>query len=164
MGRPFPDLQMEESPRLERAERIVQRVAWPLLYLLLVAVAFGLLGRGPLAEVRHRVDGEDPGLDYRRFATARSDTEMEITLQPRGDVARLQIGGEYFRSVRIESVQPPASRTMLDADSAIYEFAAMGSTPVVVRLFVKTREAGRYAGWIGTGDGPRRFLRQWVLP
>ena len=68
------DLQLCENLGQQRTEWAVTRVLWPLLYALLIAIAFGLLGQGPLA--RAKVEGENGALilEYKRFATAKSST------------------------------------------------------------------------------------------
>jgi hypothetical protein len=164
MERRYPDLDLDEDLRLERVERRVLRVAWPLLYALLAAIALGLLGHGPLAAARAGEPGDPLELEWRRFATARSETELVATVRASADVARLRVDRAWLARVEVRSVAPEPLRVVTRDDAIEFEFAAVGGAPVRARLVVENPRPGRLHGWVQAGEDARHAFSQLVFP
>lgn len=156
------DFDSGEDTHQQRVEWTVQRVAWPLLVLLWLAIGLGLLGQGPLA--RARATGPDVTVEYHRFVRRLSPEALEIRVVPRSERLRLQVARAYTEAVDVEHVYPQPVRTVGVDGATQLEFDVTPGQPFVVRLQTRPQSLGRVHGWVSVAQGPRLAFTQFVYP
>lgn len=149
--------------RQQRLEWAVQRVAWPLLSVVLVAIALGLFGQGPLAKAQV-VAGEDFSMEYHRFARRQSPDALELRVVPREPRLRVSLARGYTQAVDVEHIFPEPDRMAVAPDATVLEFDARPGEPFDIRLQVRPSDMGRVHGWVAVGEGPRHVFSQFVYP
>ena len=161
---PPRELQLDDDLRQQRLEWRMQRIAWPLLVLLLVAIMLGLLGQGPLSRAQAGAVQAGITMDYHRFMRRLSAETLELQLQPGSERVRLRISGDYLDAVELERSFPEPEEVRAGRDDTTMVFRAQPGQPVVVRLEVKPKEMGTVDGWVAVDDGPRQRFSHFVYP
>lgn len=165
MGHPeYPGLELSEDLRQQRREWRMQRIIWPILYLLLLAIIFGLIGKGPLSETEAGKAGDDLHLKYQRFLRHDAPDKLELTMQATSDTVRVAFDSEYIRKIEIERIKPTPERVISSADSMIFVFHGRASTPVHAELYFKPERVGFLRAWVALGNQPRLEFTQFVYP
>lgn len=159
--------EIEEEPRFHHTSWRVQRVAWSILALVLLAALLGALGRGgPLASAQVRGPA-GVTVEHERFPHYGAPSTLRVRLPAdaaRSGEVRLRVDRRYIHGMRIESVTPPPARVEAGADELVYVFATGTARPteIVFRLHMDT--IGRVSGAFALDTGaPVRFT-QFVLP
>src|SRR5688572_13281135 len=121
-------LDSSEDPEHERREGAVQRAAWVVMALFLVAALAGLFGSGPLARAQASARGFD--VEYPRFARRDAPTEVRVSLA-QGVPAQVWLARDVLGSWEIEEVTPTPESVTPEADRLVYRHAAVGPSEVV---------------------------------
>ena len=161
---PNPQLQLDQDFRQQKIEWRIQRIAWPLLAALLVAIMLGLLGQGPLSKAQAGSADTGLTLDYHRFMRRLSPETLELQLQASSDRVQLRIDGAYLDAVDVEHTFPEPEAVRSGRDETVMVFQAEPGQPVVVRLEVKPKDMGTIDGWVAVDDGPRQPFSHFVYP
>ena len=161
---PHPELQLDQDFRQQKIEWRIQRVAWPLLAALLVAIMLGLLGQGPLSKAQAGSADAGLTLDYHRFMRRLSPETLELQVQGTSDRVRLRIDGAYLDAVDMERSFPEPQEVRSGRDETTMVFQAEPGQPVVVRLEVKPKDMGTIDGWMAVDDRPRQPFSHFVYP
>lgn len=162
------DLEINQDLAFERRSWQVQRVAWALFALILLAALLGLLGgRGPLSE---RTVGEGSPLAIRsfRFARHNSPTELTFELQPGavpGDEARIWVNADYLDGIQVERIEPEPVQTTLAEDHITYSFmlGEAGASGRIV-LHLTPQSLGWHEVRAGLEGGAEHRFTQFVYP
>lgn len=157
-------LHLDEDFRQQKIEWRLQRIVWPLLVLLLVAVMAGLLGQGPIA--RASVGSPEAGItmEYRRFVRQTTPDQLVVRLQAGAQRVRLRIDGRYLDAVAVERVFPEPETVLSGPQAATLEFDARPGEWTVVRIELRPQEVGTVDGWIAVDEGPPHAFSQFVYP
>lgn len=167
MVRQRDDLQIDTDERFLRREWRIQRVGWAVMGLVVVMAATGLFANGPLSKAR--AGSADAGFEvsYERFARNTASTVLEFTVGQaviqEGQV-HLWISQDYLQAVEVLSVQPEPSSVSADAEGVTFTLDVGDAAPVPVAMFVRPAEMGRYSGEVGTRDGGRWRIAQFIYP
>jgi len=162
---PSPGFQLDDNPRQFRREQRMQRVAWPAMFVLLLAATFGLFGQGPISSVQLRSDDGRVQVDSERFMRRRSDSHLELRLRAQNTTLRLDFDSRYAQGLAIDKVFPEPERRVAAAGVVSYVFSTEpGAGPVTVRLTARPEALGRLQGWLSVDGGPRVALRHFVYP
>ena len=164
MENPKTDLQICENLGQQRTEWALMRFAWPVLYALLIAIALGLLGEGPLADARIRSDAGQEEAEYKRFATVKSAVPLTVKIQGAGGTGRVVLAHEYLQKVEIRKVTPEPDKVVAESEGLAYLFNTASATPVEVRFVVEPMKAGMLSGWLAVDGGEKRHFTQFVYP
>ncbi|SFN55131.1 hypothetical protein SAMN05216207_101681 [Pseudonocardia ammonioxydans] len=155
------------DPVRQRRAGAVQRVAWAVLAVLVLAALAGLFGPGPLS----RVSATDPAglvrLEHERFTRYAGDTDLRVQVRPgpgRDGTAAFWISAAYLSQVRVQQVQPQPVRWTTSGDRALLEFAVSGPDPVTVVLQLRPDEVGLLRGAVGVPGGEPIGFWQLVYP
>ena len=164
MTRRQPDIELQEDLRQERWEWVVQRLAWLLLYALLVAIVFGLLGHGPLSTTQVGNPSQESALEFDRFMTIKSTNELTLTLPPAAGEVKAVLAGEYADKVEIREITPEPEKSVLESEGMAFVFNADSHRPTQVRFVIEPRSMGRLKGWFAVAGEPRLNFSQFVYP
>jgi protein-L-isoaspartate(D-aspartate) O-methyltransferase len=157
-----PLLPSESATDFERRFWRVQRVAWIVLGLVIVAALLGLLGKGPLSRREER--SGDLSVRYDRFVHRDSPAGLVVELPADADgVAALWIGRSYLENVRIQRTTPEAESTWAGIDRSVFAFHAEPRGRAWVSIDLEVRSIGRVEGWLGAGSDSIP-IRQFVYP
>jgi hypothetical protein len=157
-------LQVCQNLGQHRIEWRLQRVAWPLLVLLLLAVMAGLLGQGPMAEASAHAPDGSLRLDYHRLVRRGAVQALQLRLQARGTQVALSLDGSYADRMDIEQVDPPPLLTRSANGITTYVFAALPGRELRAQLQVRPAHVGSTRAWLSLDDGPRVPFEQFAYP
>lgn len=158
------DLQLDEDLRLQHREWRVQKVSWFLLYGLLIAIAFGLLGHGPLSTSHVRGPDGSASLQFERFMTVKSANQLTLTLPPAKGQVRAVLDAKYLQDVEIRDITPEPEKSVLESEGTAYFFSADSQKPMQVQFSFEPRKIGMLEGWIAVAGESRLNFRQFVYP
>lgn len=159
-------LEIDQDLDFERRQWTVQRLAWVLFLLVLIAGLAGFLGAGPVSNASASLDSLT--VEYDRFARSRAPTEVTVTLSAAAtssDEVTIQIDQRYLDRAPVERVLPEPVEMAAGGDRVRFRFAiAAPGEPVAVIFTMQPTEAGMARGTIGVLDGPEISINQFVYP
>lgn len=127
------DLEIDQNLRFENLEWRVERAAWALMSLIILAAILGLFGAGLLN--RSEAHGEGIKVRYPRFERVSSPTVLEVTVAPamvRNGVVQVWLPREYAASLEITSAIPPPQSGITTEDRVVYAFRAKPGAPASI--------------------------------
>ncbi|SNS86982.1 hypothetical protein SAMN06265795_10844 [Noviherbaspirillum humi] len=161
----FPGLELEVDPRQQRLEGVVERVAWVVLAAFLMAIAFGLFGRGgPLSDSEAVSADRDIGIEYQRFVRHHTSDTLRIRVDAKADTVRLKVSADYLRRIQIEQVTPPPQRVVMEKGALVYEFNARPGSIHDITFDFMPEGIGSLPGWIALEGRSRLSFEQFVYP
>ena len=165
-GKQRPGLDLEIDDRTQHREFRIQRFAWVVLALVLLATLAGLTGDGPLANAHAERGGVR--LEWARIVRAKAETQLRLqapaTLARDGLLA-VRLNRRWAEDMDIESVQPEAERVSTGDDFVEYLFAVPpGATTTSATFTVRPQGLGRRELTVAAADAPTFNVRQFVLP
>lgn len=161
-------IEIELNMRIQRIIWKIQRVAWVLAALLLVAVALGLAGDGPLSDASVSDEAGLLTVGYSRFARDTAPTTVRATLKaasPESDQVKLWIDDAFLQEYKLESIIPEPDSTTLAQDRLVFSFSIeQPGNEVEIVLELEPQRTGRLHLDLGLVDGPEHEITQFVLP
>jgi hypothetical protein len=163
-------LQVAEDMRFQRRTWAVERVAWALMALLVLAAAAGLLATGPLSTAEASDEAGLVRVRYERFARLGAPSTLRVELAPgatsSSSTVALELGRSLAEAIQVERVQPEPLRERAGGDGGlVLEFGvAEPGRPALVRIFAKREEIGLVEGEVGLAGRPRVRFTQFVYP
>lgn len=145
----------------------LQRIAWSVMALLVLAAAFGLFGDGPLAQARAASPTGELDLEYARIARSDAPTTLRFTLRPGpscGAAAHLTLPIEYAAAMQVQGVLPLPVRTRTARGQVTYSFEVEPRRETTVVFDLKPQRAGVLHASFSLAGGPPLQIRQLVLP
>ncbi|HYD93816.1 MAG TPA: hypothetical protein VEC01_00725 [Noviherbaspirillum sp.] len=160
-----PSLEIDDDPKQQQREWIMQRIALMALTALLIAVALGLFGRGgPLSSMTAISDDGALQLEYERFVRHHSPDTLQLTVKAQSDAVRLQMDSEYAKHVQIERITPDPAREIGEDGAVVYVFNTHRKATVSVSFHFSPQKYGRLEGWIALAGSPRLHFSHFVYP
>ena len=160
-------LELDVSMRLQRVIWKVQRVAWVAALLVLVVIALGITGDGPLADARRASAGGDLEIEYARFARETAPTTVSLSVTPAEESSEIQVwlGQALLDQYQIEQITPEPDSATLEDDRLILSFPiGSSSDEVQVEFELEPRTRGTVDFGLGLVDGPEIDVTQIVYP
>lgn len=160
-------LELDVNMRLQRVIWKVQRLAWVVAFLVLVMIALGITGDGPLADARRASDDDGLAIEYARFARETAPTTMRLAVTPGPDASEVQLwlGQVLLDQYRIEQITPEPDSTTLDSERLLLSFpVASSGGEMEIDLELEPRTRGAVASELGLVDGPDFEITQIVYP
>jgi hypothetical protein len=162
-----------DSPAAQAFQRSVwrlQRVAWALLALAVLAALLGLTGSGPLS--RRSVTSPDGAVrvEYERFLRRGAPTTLRIDAGPtrrEGAELAVWVARSYLADVRIQGIQPPPAAVQAGHDRVIWRFEVISQdsgAPMTVTIELVPRAIGRMRAAVGLDAMAGLGFSQWVYP
>lgn len=135
------DLEIDENPKLQNATWTIERVAWVVMALLVLAGLAGAFGHGPLSRSEARTPDGALTVEYPRITRLDAADELELRFRPGGSgTATVEIDGSFSSNFVVERAQPEptAQRTHEGGMSLDFEVAP-GVREQVVVMHVRPR-------------------------
>lgn len=160
-------LDIGQDIEFQYREWSVQRAAWLVGAVLLIAGTLGLFGGGPLSHAA--VTSGPLTVDYDRFVRQRAPMQMTLRIDASAvndDAVTVRIDRTYLDKVDVEHVLPEPDTVAAAGDGAVYRFAVTAGTasPVEVTFDLEPAEPGMAEGRISLDSGSSVDLTQFIYP
>jgi hypothetical protein len=140
----------------------IERTAWLVMTVVVLAGLLGLFGGGPLSARELRDDGIV--LRYDAVARLGAPTVLDVQLEPTSGDARLALGADYVASIELDGVWPTPERVESADGWTTLTFASRGEAPVHVRVWLSPTRPGLLDGRLRREGGAALGFRQLVYP
>jgi hypothetical protein len=159
-------MEIAQDLAFQQREWRVQRAAWVVVLLVLIAALAGLFGGGPLSQ--GKVVSGSLALAYPRFARERAPAALEIEVGADTAVAGeipLWLNRAFLDKVDVERIVPEPAAMEAESDRVIYRFAvANPRQPATITFDIQPHEPGRTMGRVGLVDGAEVAFDQVIYP
>ncbi len=159
-------LEIDQDLDFERRQWSVQRAAWVLFLVILLAGLAGLMGEGPLSGVE--ASNGSLTVQYDRFVRAHALTQIDVKLSPAATSAgqvTLWLSQDYLEKFELQGVMPEPAEMALANDKVLLRFVTDSpAQPVTVIASLEPTSPGAAPGAIGVVDGPEIDINQFVYP
>lgn len=135
-------LQLDDEIELHQTGWIIQRIAWALIVLLVIAAALGFFGTGPLSD-KEVSDGENT-IRFERFARYQSPMNLLIFTSGKGETVDIRLPQTYLNSLKLDKIIPAPSTQSVENGMAIFTFPIKG--PATINFFIQPTKAGTLSG------------------
>jgi hypothetical protein len=154
--------------RLQERTWVLQRVAWCVMGLLVLAALAGLFATGPLSSTESRDQSDLVQVEYQRFQRHMAPSTLMIRLGPAvvsRDTVSLQFSESFVDAVQVQKIVPEPKEAKATPTGVEYTFAvADPAQSAKMRFFMRTEKIGIIAAQVGLrGREPARF-RMFVYP
>ena len=156
-------LQVHEDRAHERLEWRVQRIAWSVLALLLVAALSGGLGHGPLSDALARSDDGVVSVHHHRFERYQAPTQYDIRIAGAAARVTVLLPGDVLRHMELERFEPEPRATRAVGEGMLLVFDAAPGRDTGVRVFFRPERFGPLRADLRV-QGRVVRLRQFVYP
>lgn len=161
-------LEITQDMTFQRRAWVVQRVAWAVMLLTMVAAVLGLFATGPLSSTSAATDDGVLNIEYGRFARHDAQTDIQIVVSPEAvQAGEIQVRADqaFLDTYQIESITPEPDSIAVESDGITWTFTAGELTePGQINLQVRPDSVGIQRGRIGLAGGEMLTLRQLVYP
>jgi hypothetical protein len=161
------ELEIDEDIELERTNWVVQRIAWVLMALVVLAALLGFTGSGGIKGITQFTAGSQAdGLElaYDRFLRRHNPSEIQVTLYPMRDASfqELHFNKDFQEKLHVEQVIPEPAEVYSHAQGITYSFKGTDS-PSTIIFYIKPKHIGSLDLHI-TGSWPKVAFSQFVYP
>lgn len=161
------ELEIDEDIKLESANWLVQRIAWVLMALVVVAVLLGFTGNGGLTGINKRTAGSQATgieVEYDRYLRREAPTEIKVILFATASEAakELQFSKDFYDRIQVEQVVPEPTEVTTDDSGITYKFAGT-ATVMPITFYLQPKYMGTQAIRVQAGERSVSFS-QFVYP
>ncbi|HJR41609.1 MAG TPA: hypothetical protein VJ812_05925 [Gemmatimonadaceae bacterium] len=132
------DLDIDQDLEFQRREWKVQRIAWALMLLAILAALAGIFGRGVLARAVAGRTGDPLRVEHDRFVRRHSDETLTLVLSPeavRAGEARIHVDSALIGALDIRRLTPEPERQEATPDGIVATFR-LGESGAPHRILV----------------------------
>jgi len=163
------EIDISEDMAFQRRTWQVERAAWILLGVILIAALLGFFGGGGLvASTETATEDGNLSMQYDRFARLAAPTRLRVVVTPpdeSADTLRIWLAREYVEALEVTSVVPEPSRVEAASDRYIFEFPlSPGSETATVLFRVEPLRAWHVPGRLGIDGGADLRFDQFIYP
>jgi hypothetical protein len=162
------DLEVGQDLAFQRGEWTVQRIAWVVMALLLVAALIGLFGRGPIASATAGDDDDPIRVSYKRLERKAAPSALEIRAAPgqaQNGQLEVWIDADYLGGVQVQDISPEPQEMRAAGDQIVYAVLVEDpSQPTLIVVQLEHERIGRTMGRVGLLGGPGVSFGQFVFP
>jgi hypothetical protein len=151
-----------EALAFQRRSWAVERAAWLVMGLVVIAGLLGLFGGGPLGSRVLRGDGVE--LRYDALTRLGTPQVLELRVAPAGGLARVTLASGYLARVRLDDVWPTPEKVEAAGEWTTLTFASRDPAPVHVRIAFSPERPGLLEGRVQADGGGALTFRQLVYP
>jgi hypothetical protein len=160
------DIEVAQDLNYQRMSWRIQRIAWIVLALVVLAALAGLAGTGPLSRAERTAPDGSLRLEYERFTRMYAPSRLRVHFDARavraGEV-RIWIARRYLEQAKLEQVVPQPARVEVEDERLTYVFAAGDGAAGAVTFYMQLQSFGRISGRVGSGPAALEY-RQLVYP
>lgn len=158
------DLQLDSDVALQERMWKVERVAWLLLGLIVLAALAGAFGGGGfLSSAHYQAPAGTFSLEYRRLTRHSTQTTLSYRLSP--GQSELWLSNQFLQGVTIEWIAPEPEQTARDDARTVFRFDSLTpDRPLEVEFHVRPSGFGPLELETGTPAGSSARLRSFVYP
>lgn len=162
------DLDVADNPPFSRREWLVQRVAWAVALLALVAAMGGLFGGGPAS--RASASAGELRVEYERFTRRLAPADLVVRLggtPARPERRGVWLDAEYLEAVEVQRVTPQPDQVVSSGSRVTYLFTLdiqPDARAPSVAFALRSRRMGVQHARVGLVGGPAVTFRQLVYP
>lgn len=161
-------LQVAEDLPLQTKIWKMERIAWVVFSLLLLAGMLGVFGRGILSKTTHSSPDQVLRIEYERFGRYQAPMDLKIHVGAQavqGQFLRLWFDSKYFEAVELSQISPAPHSTEVAQGKHIHQFkVAAPGQPVSINFEVKGNTYGQTHLRFGLENGPELSLTQFFYP
>jgi hypothetical protein len=162
------DLEINQDLNFERRSWKVERVAWGVGLLLLVAALLGFLGPGPLGKATAASADKLLSLQYHRVVRYESPVVFRVNVDGRlakNGALRLWLDRKLVDALEIKHVDPKPDAVEINGERFVYVFKT-AAAPSTIQVFfhVEPNKFGNTPAQLGVVDGPEIHFNQFYLP
>lgn len=158
-------LEIEFSPEHERREFRVQRVAWALMGLAIVAALAGLFGPGPLSRAQAGETGGRLRAEFQRFARYQGPLELRIFCRPENaHEFRVSLDRSFFEHAEIREISPQPHETVSGSNYCTLAFTSEGGGEHLVTIRFESRKVGKRSYGLRLDGGHEIEVQQFFWP
>lgn len=155
-------LEIDQDVRYQELEWRIERIAWMLGALLLLAAAAGLFGSGPLSSTEAAAG--PARLAYERFLRYGAPHRLRLSVETGDrDVLRIQLPREYLSHMRIDHVFPEPRRVVSRGDWVRCDIAVAPGSRAEIVFQLEPARRGVVRGSVRVA-GERLRLWHFVYP
>ncbi|MVA23910.1 hypothetical protein V6582_09665 [Agrobacterium vitis] len=147
---PLPE-GVENHGRFQRLFWTVQRCAWVVFAVILIACLLGLLGRGGFFS-RSIVQVAQGSLDFPAISRWNAPDELKVTFSATDQDRTVIIDPRFLEAFSVEGIDPPQKTTFARDGHVGYVFAADPTAEITVIFRLQTQHPGLRSYSIGIGD------------
>ena len=156
-------IEIDDDMPFQRRSWMLERIAWGVLGLLVLAALAGLFGSGLLSSATANEDGLE--VRYDRFMRLHGPSNLEVTAPVEGGEVRLSISAGYLDDLQVNTISPEPESVEAGDDGHVYVFAASEEASELVVVFdTEPERIGRLRGEIAVEGGPQVGFTQFVYP
>jgi hypothetical protein len=163
-----PGLQIEEHLPSQRRGWVLERVAWIVVAIVLVAAVLGLFGNGLLTPTAVGTSGGTLIVSYERFGRYGADSVLRVEVSNEAfvdDRFTLSISTSYLDSMKIDDIAPQPIESRFSDRAAIFTFATPDAASAHVRFDMTGSDVGGLDGTVGLPSvGERTSFSQFLFP
>lgn len=136
--------QLHEDIPLQRTAWKIQKVCWVVIVLLMIVIAAGIFGDGPLSSVRETRGSIS--MEYERFS--RDKGEMETVIHVKGTEGRIEvrIPLDYLARFKIDKIFPETFESKISGNEIVYSFDTGNSPTLNIHFFLFPQTLGSVKG------------------
>jgi hypothetical protein len=162
------DLEIQEDLPFQRREWLVERVAWGVMALLIVAALLGLFGTGPFSRATAGDETIPLSLEYDRYGRLLAPATLRVHIgRDIGDDGFVRVWFErrYMETVELQQVTPEPENAEAAGDRLIFAFRLTDpERPSAITFNIRPSRFGLLSGRVGLIDGPTLRFQQFVYP
>nr|WP_255594102.1 hypothetical protein [Pontibacter sp. HSC-14F20] len=152
---------------MESANWKVQRFAWVIMALVVVAALLGFTGDGGIAKLQHLKAGDAAqGLEveYERFLRRTAPAEIKVNLAPSTDnsLTELHFNKKFYEDIEVDNIVPEPSEVYTHEQGITYRFTT-ANQPFSVTFYLTPKGIGSLPLHIAT-DKKKVAITQFIYP
>jgi len=162
------DLEINQDLGFERRSWKVERVAWIIAALILVAALLGFLGPGPLGKATAASPDKSLSLDYFRVEHYGAPVELHFHIDgalAKDGALQVWLDRDFVEALEIEHIDPKPESVQINGERFVYVFRT-ASAPETIRIFfhVEPNKFGKTPARAGVVNGPEIRFSQFYMP
>jgi hypothetical protein len=162
------DLEINQDLNFERRSWMVERIAWAVGLLTLLAALLGFLGPGPLGKAIAASPDKSISLNYYRMERYQAPAEWRLQidgkLAKQGEL-RLWVHRRFVEAIATLQIDPEPESVEIQDERFVYSFKAVKPPPVIKVFFrFEPNKIGKTPAQFGVVDGPAVEFSQFYLP
>lgn len=156
-------LQLEEHRHFQERFWKVERGAWVVYGLIVVASLLGLTGSGGILAIASVRQG-DSTIDYPRFSRWQATDMITLRLAPGAAERRITLSEEFFERFQVVDTQPRTQDVIAQAGTHTLVVKAQDNQPVLVQMHLRPSRPGIANYAIAIDNAAPTALTSVILP